>query len=152
FPNEDPIGKTLLVTSAGTPAEIVGIVGDVRSQRVAEPPGMEFYRPWAQESFPFALITVRSALEVSAITRLVQSAVATVDQGIGPVVIGLVIGVAGALALGRLIASQLYQTSAYNPFLLAATIVILGAAALIACVLPARRASMVNPVDALHAG
>src|SRR5262249_40184117 len=33
FPNENPIGKTLLVTSAGTPAEIVGVVGDVRRHR-----------------------------------------------------------------------------------------------------------------------
>src|ERR1700737_1915393 len=34
FPNENPIGKTLLVTSGATPVEIVGIVGDVRSIRV----------------------------------------------------------------------------------------------------------------------
>src|SRR5439155_8870700 len=74
FPNENPIGKTLLVTSAGTPAEIVGVVGDVRSQRVAEPPGMEFYRPLAQENFPFGIITVRSRLELNALTHLVQSA------------------------------------------------------------------------------
>src|SRR6266700_215095 len=53
FPNENPIGKTLLVTSLGVPVEIVGIVGDVRSIRVAEAPGMEFYRPSAQENFPF---------------------------------------------------------------------------------------------------
>src|SRR5437762_572790 len=45
FPNENPIGKTLLVTSLGVPVEIVGIVGDVRSIRVADAPGMEFYRP-----------------------------------------------------------------------------------------------------------
>src|SRR5262249_22892229 len=82
FPNENPIGKWLLVTSAGTPAEIVGVVGDVRSQRVAEPPGMEFYRPWAQENFPFALITVRSVLEPNAVTHLVQSALTTIDPGI----------------------------------------------------------------------
>src|SRR5437764_14770591 len=44
YPNENPIGKTLLVTSLGVPCEIVGIVGDVRSIRVAEAPGMEFYR------------------------------------------------------------------------------------------------------------
>ncbi len=44
FPNENPIGKTLLVTSSSTPAEIVGIVGDVRSQRIAELPEMEFYQ------------------------------------------------------------------------------------------------------------
>src|SRR4029077_1088835 len=46
YPGENPIGKTLLVT--GVQWEIVGIVGDVRSVRVAEAPGMEFYRPWAQ--------------------------------------------------------------------------------------------------------
>src|SRR6266699_2903642 len=50
FPNENPIGKTLLVTSLGVPVEIVGIVGDVRSIRVADAPGMEFYRPSAQEN------------------------------------------------------------------------------------------------------
>ena len=60
FPNANPIGKTLLVTSAGTPAVIIGVVGDVRSQRVAEAPRMEFYQPWAQDNFPFVAITVRS--------------------------------------------------------------------------------------------
>jgi putative ABC transport system permease protein len=229
FPNQNPIGRTLLVTSAGTPAEIVGVVGDVRSQRVAEPPGMEFYRPWAQENFPFAIITVRSRFEVVAVTRLVQSALAAVDsglavanpqsmdavvaqalgqarlmmwllgifagvamvlatvgvygavaytvgqriseigvrmafgaqtrdilrlvvdQGMRPVAVGLVAGLAAALTLGRLIASQLYQTSAHSPVLLTATMVILGLAAVIACIVPARRASRINPVEALRA-
>jgi putative ABC transport system permease protein len=82
FPNENPIGKTLLVTSSSTPAVIVGVVGDVRSQRVAEPPGMEFYRPWAQENFPFATITVRSPLDFAAASRQVQSAVAKVDPSL----------------------------------------------------------------------
>ena len=70
FPNENPIGKTLLVTSNSTPVEIVGIVGDVRSQRLVEPPDMEFYRPWAQENFPFLNIAVRSSLKLDAITKL----------------------------------------------------------------------------------
>ena len=74
-----------------------------------------------------------------------------VKQGMQPVAIGLVSGLATALVLGRLIATQLYQTSAYNPFLLSATAVILGVAALVACLLPARRASLVNPVQALRA-
>ena len=82
FPHEDPVGKTLLVTSAGTPAVIIGVVGDVRSQRVAEAPGMEFDRPWAQENFPFVAITVRSRLELDAVSRLVQSALTRVDPGI----------------------------------------------------------------------
>jgi len=55
-----------------------------------------------------------------------------------------------ALALGRLIATQLYQTSAHNPLLLTATIATLGLAALVACLVPARRATLVNPVQALR--
>ena len=73
-----------------------------------------------------------------------------VNQGMRPVVLGLVIGLAAALALGRLITSQLYQTSANNPLLLAATMSILGLAALVACVFPARRAAMLDPVQALR--
>jgi ABC-type antimicrobial peptide transport system permease subunit len=74
-----------------------------------------------------------------------------VRQGMKPVLIGLVIGLTTALAVGRLIKSQLYETSAYNPLLLSATLSILGAAALLACLFPARRASLVNPVEALRA-
>ena len=70
------------MTSTSTPVEIVGIVGDVRSQRIAELPEMEFYLPWAQENFPFVNIAVRSNLKVDAVTKLVQSAVTKVDPGI----------------------------------------------------------------------
>jgi predicted permease len=229
FPNENPIGKTLLVTSAGTPAEIIGVVGDVRTIRIADAPGMEFYRPWTQENFPFLNITVRSNFKLEAVTKLVQSAVATVDpgvaiavpqmmdavvaqalgqarlmmwllgifagvalllasigiygavaytveqrtgeigvrmalgaqtrdvlrlivnQGMKPVVIGLAIGIVSAFALGRLITSQLYQVSAHNPALLGGATVLLAGIALVACLLPARRATFVNPIEALRA-
>ena len=229
FPNENPIGKTLLVTSLSVPVEIIGIVGDVRSNRVALQNDMEFYRPWAQENFPFMSMTVRSNLKTEAVTKLVQSALNGIDptlaiaqpqsmdtivaqalgqarlmmwllgifagvalllatvgiygavaytveqrtgeigvrmalgaqtmdvlrlvvsQGMKPVIFGLVVGLASAIALGRLLTSQLYQISAHNPLVLGATLAILGLAALLACLFPARRASLVNPVEALRA-
>ena len=229
FPNEDPIGKTLLVTSLAVPCEIVGIVGDVRSVRVADAPGMEFYLPWTQENFPFVNVTVHSNLKVDAVTKLVQSALTKVNpglaiavpqsmdavvaqalgqarlmmwllgifagvalllasieiygavaytveqrtgeigvrmalgaqtadvlrlvvrQGMAPVVLGLVIGIVAALALGRLLTTQLYEVSPHNPALLAITALTLGAVALLACFLPARRATFVNPIEALRA-
>jgi hypothetical protein len=43
-----------------------------------------------------------------------------------------------------------YQTSADNPLLLPAAMSILGLAALLACLFPARRASLVNPINALR--
>ncbi len=72
-----------------------------------------------------------------------------VRQGMQPVVIGLVLGLAAAVALGRLITAQLYETSATNPFLLGSTGLMLAAVALVACFVPARRASQVNPIEAL---
>jgi len=73
-----------------------------------------------------------------------------VNQGMKPVVIGLAIGTVSAFALGRLIASQLYQVSAHNPALLAGATVLLAAIALVACLLPARRATLVDPIQALR--
>src|SRR5213080_218155 len=226
FPGENPIGKTLFLANAQW--EIVGIVGDVRSLQVAEAPGMEFYRPWAQYNFPLVNITVRTNLKVDAVTKLVQSALTkvnpslaiavpqtmdavvaraigqarlmmwllgifagvalllasigiygavaytveqrtgeigvrmalgaqtrdvlrlVVNQGMKPVLIGLGIGIGSAFAVGRLIASQLYQVSAHNPALLVGSTLLLVAIALIACLLPARRATRVDPIQALR--
>jgi putative ABC transport system permease protein len=211
------------------PVEIIGIVGDVRSVQLNQTNDMEFYRPFAQENFPFLTIAVRSSLPPDAVTKLVQKALQTIDpglaliqpqpfsavmaqalgqaklmmallgvfavvalllatvgiygavaytveqrtgeigirmalgaqtsdvlrlvlqQGMTPVVIGLVVGIAAALGLGRLLATQLYQTSPSNPLLLGATALILGCAALLACLFPARKATHLNPVEALRA-
>ena len=64
------------------PCEIVGIVGDVRSIRVNDAPGMEFYLPWSQENFPFVNVTVRSNFKLDAVTKVVQSAISKVDPGL----------------------------------------------------------------------
>ncbi|HMG06037.1 MAG TPA: ADOP family duplicated permease, partial [Chthoniobacterales bacterium] len=92
-------------------------------------------------------IGVRMALGAQTIdvVRLV------VAQGMKPVLIGLVAGLAAALALGRLLSAQLYEISPHNPLLLGATTGLLAGAALVACLLPARRASLLNPVRALRA-
>jgi putative ABC transport system permease protein len=73
-----------------------------------------------------------------------------VNQGMKPVVVGLAIGIVAAFVLGRLIASQLFEVSAHNPALLGGATVLLAAIALLACLLPARRAAMVDPVQALR--
>jgi ABC-type antimicrobial peptide transport system permease subunit len=67
-----------------------------------------------------------------------------------PVVSGLALGIIATFALGRLIASQLYQVSAYDPVLLGGATVLFAAIALTACLLPARRATRVDPIQALR--
>ncbi|MFL6542617.1 MAG: FtsX-like permease family protein, partial [Chthoniobacterales bacterium] len=72
-------------------------------------------------------------------------------QGMTLVAGGVIFGVAASLGLTRLIASLLYGISASDPitfFLLSAALVFV---AFIACWLPARRASAVDPIVALHA-
>ncbi|HVF70374.1 MAG TPA: ABC transporter permease [Chthoniobacterales bacterium] len=72
-------------------------------------------------------------------------------QGMTLVAAGVVFGIAASLGLTRLIASLLYGISASDPltfFLLSAALVLV---AFIACWLPARRASAVDPIVALHA-
>jgi len=64
--------------------------------------------------------------------------------------IGLVIGLAGALGAARLIASQLYQVRTIDPLVAVATAATVMAAAFVACWLPARRASLVDPAIALR--
>ena len=91
-------------------------------------------------------IGVRMALgaQTADVLRLV------VRQGMSPVIIGLGLGLVGAFAVGRLLSTQLYQVSAHNPLLLGATAVVLTLAALLACLIPARRATLVDPIRALR--
>jgi ABC-type lipoprotein release transport system permease subunit len=49
-----------------------------------------------------------------------------------------------------LLTAQLYQISPYNPLFLGATAIVLAFAALLACLIPARRATLVNPIQALR--
>lgn len=73
-----------------------------------------------------------------------------VRQGMAPVMIGLVVGLAGALALGRGLSSLLYAVPAHDPSTLALAATVLAAAGLIACVLPARLAARIDPAVALR--
>ena len=232
FPNEDPIGHQMLFgtdNGTGLAAEIIGVVGDVRSQQLAKENEVEFYRPWPQRTAPYLNVIVRTATtKPEAMVGTVRAALNKIDsglpilqpstldaildqslgqerltmtllgafaaialllavvgiygavaytveqrtgeigvrmalgaqtqdvlrlvvrQGMNPVILGLILGMAGTFAVGRLLATQLYQVSPYNPLLLGSTATILALAALVACLVPARRATLVDPIQALR--
>jgi len=70
-------------------------------------------------------------------------------EGLGVVGVGLVLGAAGSLGLVRLIQSLLYGVQPTDPAVLASVAVLLLVTGLAACVVPARRATRIDPVVAL---
>ena len=71
-------------------------------------------------------------------------------RGIGLTLAGIVCGVAGALALGPLLASVLYGVSSHDPLTFVCVSFMLAAVALLASYVPARRAARVDPMVALR--
>jgi predicted permease len=71
-------------------------------------------------------------------------------QGAGLAAAGVALGVLGALGLTRFLESQLYEVGATDLGTFVAVPLVLGGVALLACYLPARRATRVDPVEALR--
>jgi predicted permease len=116
-------GVALLLASVG----IYGVVSYVVGQRTQE-------------------IGVRIAMgaQRSELLRLVLA------QGAAMAAFGLVIGLAAALALTRLMGTMLFAISAADPLTYLCVVALLFAVSMAACWMPARRASRLNPVDALR--
>jgi putative ABC transport system permease protein len=74
-----------------------------------------------------------------------------VRQGVGASLLGLVIGLGGALAGGRLLATFLYGVSPADAGTFAAVTLGLLLVVVLACLIPAGRATRVDPIQSLHA-
>jgi ABC-type lipoprotein release transport system permease subunit len=72
-------------------------------------------------------------------------------QGLGIAAVGILLGIGGAFALSRLTSSLLYGVSPSDPLTYGAVAVVIALVATAACVVPSRRATRVDPLEAIRA-
>jgi putative ABC transport system permease protein len=71
-------------------------------------------------------------------------------EGLAFPIVGLIAGVLGALALSRMLQSSIYDASPFDPAVLSGTVGLLLVVAIVACLVPAMRATRADPVTALR--
>ncbi|HEV2829869.1 MAG TPA: ABC transporter permease [Pyrinomonadaceae bacterium] len=225
FPNEDPLGKRLIMAMGNEPFEIIGIVGDIRHRALESAPLPAMYLPTYQPGTNIVIRTKGDPTALAAAARKevqgldpdqpvaavktmeqwLEAAVAApryrtslialfalvalilactgiygvmsysvtqrtheigvrmalgarrfdvlklvVRQGMTLVVVGVLLGVAGAIGLTRVMSSLLFGVTAKDPLTFVAVASVLTVVAFIACYLPARRATKVDPLVALR--
>ena len=72
-------------------------------------------------------------------------------EGMRTTMIGLGIGTLMTAGIGKLVSGLLYRVSPFDPLVMAIAVVVLSTASLLACYVPARRATLIAPTDALRA-
>lgn len=225
FPDEEPIGKRLVMSFGNQAFEIIGIVGDIRHRELESEPRAAMYMPVYERAMN---VVVRTKGEPGALSAAVRKEVQGLDpdqpvadlktmeqwldtavaapryrtglialfalvalilastgiygvmsysvtqrtheigvrmalgarrfdvlqlvvrQGMGLVIAGVVIGLLTAIGVTRLMSSLLFGVTAKDPLTFVAVAAVLTIVAFIACYLPARRATKVDPLEALR--
>jgi putative ABC transport system permease protein len=226
FPNEDPIGKRLVMAMGDQPFEIIGVTGDIRDRALGTEPFPAMYWPTyatgrtnlviRTQADPTSLAAAvrrevqaidpdQPVADIKTMEQWLDTAVATpryrtillglfallavvlastgiygvmsysvtqrtheigvrmalgarqldvlklvVRQGMGLVLIGVAVGLAGAIALTRVLSSLLFGVGARDPWTFGVVAMLLSLVALVACYIPARRATKVDPLVALR--
>jgi putative ABC transport system permease protein len=226
FPNEEPLGKRLIMMMSKEPWEIIGVVGDVRHRALEAEPFPAMYMPtyetgwtnlvirtqgdptnltaavrkevqgidpdqpvadvktmeqWLDEAVAapryrtglialFALVAlvlastgIYGVMSYSVTQRTHEIGVRmalgarqldvlklVVRQGMTLVVVGVVLGLLGAIAVTRVMSTLLFDVTAKDPATFVAVATLLTLVAFIACYVPARRATKVDPLVALR--
>lgn len=101
-------------------------------------------------SFTVARRTPELGIRIALGARTAEVVRMVLRQGMAPVIVGVVAGLFAALAIGRLLASQLYGVTARDPMVFAIVATALLGIAVCACLAPARRAARIDPVTALR--
>ena len=226
FPNEEPIGKRLIMAIGNDPFEIIGIVGDIRHRGLESAPRAAMYLPTNQT--PGTSVVVRTKGDPASLAGAIRKEVRAIDpdqpiaavrtmnewmdtavagsryrtallalfafvalvlastgiygvmsysvsqrtheigvrmalgarhldvmtlvvrQGMTLVMVGVALGILSATALTRVMSTLLFGVTAKDPLTFVVVAALLTLVAFVACYLPARRATKVDPLVALR--
>jgi putative ABC transport system permease protein len=151
------VDPNLPVTGVSSMEEVIGT-------SVAQPKlTMQFVGVFAGFALLLAVIGIYGVMAYSVTSRTQEMGIRlalgaspadilrmVVGQGMRLTFLGVVLGVIASLALTRLLATLLFGVHATDPIIFSAAAIVLVGAALIACYLPARRATRVDPIDVLR--
>jgi putative ABC transport system permease protein len=79
WPNQDPIGKQLIVARAELHEEVVGVVADVKTSTLDSDAGGELYSPYAQRPWPGMTLAVKTSGNPMSLASAVRKQIAQVD-------------------------------------------------------------------------
>lgn len=81
---QDPVGKKIFQPgpSGGTPIEVVGVVGALRSRRLADPARPAMYYPLTQKTEPALTLSVRTARDAAPVIAMLRSVAKSVDANV----------------------------------------------------------------------
>ena len=114
FPNEDPIGKQMrfgFPPNSDVSRGIVGVVGDVRNDRLSRRPGPMMYVPFAQAPLWGGEVVVRSSLSPSSVAAAIRQSVYSIDRNLPVTDVGTL-----ADALGRSISQERFRALLLGSF------------------------------------
>ena len=231
WPGQDPVGRQALLWKGqgNRPAEVIGVVGDMRERGLAQPPTLAVYLPAYGSGSDHMFFAIHTTAPKETLAPMLRTALSTIDrdlplaslqsleeivsasnasrrftvvllsafaalalalalvgifgvtsysvsrqtaeigvrlalgashrqvlrfiifQGMRPVVIGIVVGIAAALLLSRLIANLLFGVQPHDPATYVVVAGLLAMTAIVACVIPARQALRINVIAALRA-
>jgi hypothetical protein len=143
FPGQSAVGQALIVGGTNRHVEIVGVIRDVKSAGVNAPTPEEAYFSLKQRT---SEIGIRMALGATA--RNVLSLI--VKNGLALVLTGIVIGAGSALMLTRFLATLLFGVQPTDSFTFLVVSAVFFVIAMIAALIPALRATRVDPLIALR--
>jgi predicted permease len=231
WPGQDPVGRQALLWrgQGDTPAEVIGVVGNMRERGLSQPPTLAVYFPMYGSGSDNMHAVIHTSASVEALTPMLRTTLSTIDsalplsnvetldeivsrstssqqlilvllgtfagialllalvgifgvtsysvarqtaeigvrvalgashrhvlgsivrQAMKPVAVGIAGGLGISLLLSRFVESLLFGVTGRDPITYAAVALVLGSTALVACILPARRALRIDVVSALRA-